>query len=177
MNDGAASHSGPPLVLHAGCGRTSLPGWLSDHREVRLDIDASTQPDIVASMTDLGDIGPFNAVYCCHALEHLHPDDVDQALREFHRVLLAGGYAMIVVPNLAGVKPTEDVLYVSPAGPITGLDMIYGKRDMTRDCAPMMHRTGFVAETLEAALRRAGFDRVHVNEGVNFNLMGAGAKA
>lgn len=38
----------------------------------------------------------FDLIYCSHVLEHV-PDD-RQALREFHRILKPGGYAVILVP-------------------------------------------------------------------------------
>ena len=176
MNDGAASTAEPPLVLHAGCGRAPLPEWLSQYREVRLDVDPSHRPDMLASMTDLGEIGPFNAVLCCHSLGHLHPDDVDRALREFHRVLSPGGMAIVIVPDLEGVRPTEEVLYVSPAGPVTGLDMIYGMRSLSQSHPAMIHRTGFIASTLRAAMERAGFDVVKCDRGGGYNLVAIGGK-
>jgi SAM-dependent methyltransferase len=91
-------------------------------------------PDIVASMDDMGDIGLYDAIYCSHALEHLFPWQTPLALSEFLRVLKPGGIAMIFVPDLEDVKPTNDILYESAGGPIAGLDMIYGCR---RCCRPI----------------------------------------
>ena len=56
-------------LLHVGCGSDPLPDWLNQFTEVRLDINAACDPDIVASMVDLGDIGEFEALFCQHALE------------------------------------------------------------------------------------------------------------
>ena len=176
MSDGAAPTAGPPLILHAGCGGASLPEWFEGAQEFRVDIDPLAEPDLVASMTDLGEIGPFHAVYCCHSLEHLHPDDADLALREFRRVLSPGGWVFILVPDLEGIKPTDEVVYLSPSGPITGLDMIYGLRRATGAVPAMMHRTGFIASTLKAALERAGFTRVVAGNYGSWNLLGTGYK-
>jgi SAM-dependent methyltransferase len=162
-------------VLHIGCGTVSLPEWL-DGRETRLDIDPRCEPDILASMTDLGDIGPFDSIYCSHALEHLNPDDVKVALREFRRVLRDGGAALLFVPNLEGVSPTQEVLYESVAGPITGHDLYYGASFLVADNPYMAHKSGFIAETLKAAFLEAGFSSAESQATSNFNLFGAAVK-
>lgn len=149
-------------VLHAGCGREPLPAWLEDCEEVRLDIDAGVQPHIVASITDMGEIGPFDVLYTSHCVEHLYPHEVVPALRGFKRVLAADGIAVIIVPDLEDVRPTEDVVYVSPAGPVCGLDMIYGMSRLIPHQPHMAHHCGFTHETLTGALKAAGFERVAV---------------
>jgi len=161
-------------VLHVGCGREPLPAWLGALREVRLDIEPLAEPDIVASMTDMGEIGPFSAVYSAHCLEHLAPHDVGVALAEMRRVLAPGGAVVIVVPDLEDVRPTEDVLYESAAGPVTGLDMIYGLRSALPHLPHMAHRTGFVSATLRAALEAAGFADVRTERAPDFNLIATG---
>lgn len=159
-------------VLHVGCGRQPLPEWLAGLEEVRLDIDPDVQPDIVASMTDMGDIGPFDAVYTLHTLEHLYPQDVPTALGEIKRVLKPGGFAMIVVPDLEDVRPTEDVVYVSPAGPVSGLDMYYGMAGLIAESPYMAHHCGFVQETLQQVIDAAGFKASNVTRD-RFNLLAA----
>jgi SAM-dependent methyltransferase len=163
-------------VLHVGCGGDSLPPWLDGYRETRCDINPKCNPDVVASMTNLGQIGQFDIVYCCHALEHLYPHEVHQALQEFLRVLVPGGYAAIFVPDLEGVQPTAEPLYASPAGPITGLDMYYGKQSMIAANPHMAHHTGFVQSTLLVALQAAGFSKSKVDRVSVFNLFGVGVK-
>jgi len=165
-----------PSVLHVGCGEEPLPAWLADYTEVRLDIEPACNPDIVASITDLGEIGPFDLVFSSHCLEHLAPHDVGVALSEFRRVLKAGGGVVVFVPDLEDVKPTEDVVYTAPCGPITGLDMYYGLRSALLERPYMAHKTGFVRETLQAAMDAAGFAETSVRRIDCFNLMGAARK-
>lgn len=163
-------------VLHVGSGKDPLPDWLGDAEEVRLDIDPANDPHIVGDMRTLGDVGQFDVVYCSHALEHLYPHEVHGALVGFRRVLNDGGHAVIFVPDLEDVKPTEEVLMVTPAGPVAGIDMYYGFRPMLQVSPAMAHHTGFVRYTLERALERAGFQNVIVRRLPDFNLMGGGTK-
>ena len=162
-------------VLHLGCGRQPLPEWVPDRDEVRLDLDPEASPDVVASITDVGPIGPFSIVYSSHVLEHVYPHETLQALRESQRVLGDGGYAVHIVPDLEGIQATDAVVYESPAGPVTGLDMIYGMKSMVAKQPYMAHKNGFTKDSLEAALREAGFSKVLVKR-ASFSLIGVGVK-
>ena len=164
-------------VLHIGCGGNRLPWWLEDVEETRLDIDSQHNPDIVASMLDLGDIGEFDVVYCSHALEHLHWHEVDMALKEFLRVLRDRGLAIIFVPDVEGVQANEEVLFDAPCGPITGLDLIYGHRELIKENPHMQHKTGFMMHTLDKKLQEAGFTNVNVKREIGmFNLYAMAVK-
>lgn len=162
-------------LLHVGCGSGSLPDWMN-YDETRCDIDPECFPDIVASMTDLGDIGGFDVVYSSHCLEHVYSHEVNKALTEFRRVLNKGGYTMIFVPDLEDIKANEDTLYESPAGPMTGLDLIYGHRRQIEDNPHMQHKTGFTQETLRQALEKAGYSKIEVLRLEPYNLMAVGVK-
>ena len=162
-------------ILHVGCGGQPLPEFLDGWREVRMDIDEHHSPDIVADLRDMGDVGPFDAVYGSHVLEHFHPNDVKNVLRECRRVLNVGGYVLMVVPNLEGIQPTRDFVYESAAGPITGLDMYYGKESFVEENPYMAHKTGFVPSTLSEAMGSV-FERVDVRVIGGFNLLGSAVK-
>lgn len=163
-------------LLHVGCGGDSLPSWLGMFKETRLDIDASHNPHIVRDMRDLTGIGTFDVIYCSHALEHLSPHEVAPALNGFLNALNDGGSAIMFVPDLEDVKATDDVLFVAPAGPITGLDLIYGYRKMLKEKPYMAHKTGFTRKTLHDAFTEAGFSKVVVNRLSDYALMGAALK-
>jgi len=158
-------------LLHVGCGRNTSadlpapfnqPPW----QEIRLDIDPGVQPDIVASITDMAPIGDatMHALWSSHNLEHLYPHQVPAALAEFARVLMPDGFAVITVPDLERVAAAiaqgrlTAPAYVSPAGPVAPIDMLYGFRpSLAEGHLHMAHRTGFTSDSLGAALREAGF--------------------
>lgn len=161
-------------ILHAGCGSEPLPAWmLTEFQEVRLDINPDVQPDICASLTDMGDVGPFDAIYTTHTLEHLYPDEVLPALKEFKRVLKPDGGVVIIVPDLEGVQPTDDTVYDSPAGPVSGLDMYYGMARLVAGNRHMAHHCGFTQALLEGVMKAAEFKNVAVVR-ANFNLLATG---
>lgn len=166
-------------MLHAGAGGTALPEIFNGrYEEIRLDIDPTTNPDIVASITDVGDIGEFDMVYTAHCVEHLYPCDVRVALSEFYRVTKPGGSCIVIVPDLQDVQATEDPLYVvEGVGELSGLDLIYGCRFDAARSSYMAHHSGFVSSTLEAAMRAAGFESVTMKRLPKYNLMAVGQKA
>lgn len=172
-------------VLHVGCGmadpRKLPPAFFTPGawQEVRLDIDPGVAPDIVATITDMAvvDSGSVDAVWSAHNLEHLFAHEVPMALAEFRRVLRPQGFALVTVPDLqrAAELVARDGLdlpaYISPAGPIAPLDMLFGHgAAIAAGNHFMAHRTGFTARTLEAALRRAGFAIVRVVRDDSFAL-------
>jgi len=164
-------------VLHVGCGmadpRKLPPAFFEpgSWQEVRLDIDPGVAPDIIATITDMHAVADasVDAVWSAHNVEHLFAHEVPLALAEFRRVLRPEGFALITVPDLqrAAELVAQDQLaepaYVSPAGPIAPLDMLYGHgAAIAAGNHFMAHRTGFTARTLDAALRHAGFGTVRV---------------
>jgi ubiquinone/menaquinone biosynthesis C-methylase UbiE len=151
----------------------------SEWDEVRLDIDPSVEPDIVASIVDMSKVPSesVDAVWSSHNVEHVYPHEVPLVLRGFYRVLRRGGFALITLPDLQAAAKLiaadklEDPAYVSPAGPIAPLDMVYGHRDSVRQGNEFMaHRTGFTARTLTEKLRTAGFAQVKVDRGSDMAL-------
>ncbi|MBF0310248.1 MAG: methyltransferase domain-containing protein [Magnetococcales bacterium] len=155
--------------LHVGCGPArpfTAPCFRGEWQEVRLDIDPGVQPDLLASITDMrcvADSG-FDGLFSSHNLEHLYPHEVIIALKEFRRVLKPDGFAVITVPDLQAVcaqvaeNRLAETAYLSQAGPIAPLDMLYGFRPaLAAGNLYMAHRCGFTLSLLVASLREAGF--------------------
>jgi len=165
-------------LLNVGSGgMRELPEAFADCEHVTLDMDPDCNPDIVASMTDLGDIGRFDIVLCSHALEHVYPHETVKALSEFWRVLKMQGHCLIFVPDLEGIQANELVLYHDSTGPITGLDLIYGHRRNMATNPHMAHHNGFTRATLTEALIQAGFAKAEASRQNGYNLMAVGIKA
>jgi hypothetical protein len=91
-------------------------------------------------------------------------------------VLRPGGVAVVVVPDLENVKPTDDVVYESPAGPISGFDMYYGFRPWVATNPYMAHHGGFVRATLEKAVTAAGFEPVRMANWSEVDLVAMGVR-
>ena len=156
--------------LHVGCGsldKSALKGFNSaDWREIRFDIDPSVHPDIQGTLTDMNAVatGSVDAVYSAHNIEHVFPHEVHSVLLEFHRVLKEDGIVVVTCPDLRSVCEAVandrllDPLYLSPAGPIAPIDILYGHREAVAEGKiHMAHKTGFTFSTLRAALLNAGF--------------------
>lgn len=160
--------------LHVGCGpkhknQTTLGFNSQAWQEKRLDIDANVAPDVVGTMTDMSAVpsGSVQAVFSSHNIEHLYPHEVPLALAEFARVLSEDGFVVITCPDLQSVcqlvaeDKLTDPAYVSPAGPIAPIDILYGHRPpMARGNLYMSHRCGFTRKVLLGTLQAAGFKSV-----------------
>jgi predicted SAM-dependent methyltransferase len=178
--------SSPTLkrVLHVGCGPPNPaklhvtfrgPSW----KEVRLDVDAAVAPDIVASITDMRVVpdASVDAIWSSHNLEHLYAHEVPLALMEFRRVLKSEGFVLITLPDLQQVAKLiaadklDEPAYVSPSGPVSPLDILYGHRSLLANGHHFMtHHTGFTRKTLGQALLNVGFEMVKLWSDQDFNL-------
>lgn len=168
--------SEPRSLLSVGSGPQELKEWEAQgFTVVRLDIEPTTKPDFLRDMTAMGNVGLFDVVFCCHALEHLYPHQTAQATKEFYRVLRKGGRVVILVPDLEDVKPTEEALH-RDCGSISGLHLYYGDPNEIPNFPHMAHHCGFVEETLRKVITLGGFDEVLTKRLPNYNLMGIGVK-
>jgi predicted SAM-dependent methyltransferase len=163
-----------PNFLHVGCGPKrknqttrgfNTPEWA----EIRLDIDASVQPDVIGTMVDLSAVesDSVDAIYSSHNIEHLYPHEVPLALAEFLRVLKPDGFFVVTCPDLQSVckliaeDKLTDTAYTSPTGPIAPLDILYGHRPaMAKGNLYMAHRCGFTQKVLSGTLQSCGFKSV-----------------
>ncbi len=178
--------------LHVGCGPNykdrTTPGfntaaWI----EKRFDIDKSVDPDVIGTTTDMSAVSDesADAIFSSHNIEHLYPHEVQFALKEFLRVLTVDGFLVITCPDLQSVcrliaddKLTEPA-YISPAGPIAPLDILYGHRPaMARGNLYMAHRCGFTQKVLIGNLQAAGFGAiVSTARPRNFDLWAIASKS
>ena len=162
--------------LHVGCGpsrkeNTTIAFASDAWEEVRFDIDEAANPHIVGSVLDLSMIesGSFDAIFSSHNIEHVFGYQVPKMLSEFFRVLNANGFFVVTCPNLIPVArlivndKLTDPAYVSPIGPITPQDILYGhSASLEQGNEYMAHKTGFTPKSLRALLFEAGFQNVSV---------------
>ncbi len=134
-----------------------------------MDIDPRNAPDYVASI-----------FWSSHCIEHLHDHEVLPALREFKRILREDGFAIVACPSMDAIakllvsEDIESVAYLSPAGPIRLLDMVFGhSRSIEAGHVHMTHKTGFTADRLGRLATNAGFAETRVLEGEHYDLWAA----
>lgn len=154
-------------VLNVGGGPSrDLPPEYAGWDQQLLDIDPAVKPDIVCDARKMSALpaAKYDAIFCSHTLEHFHKHEVPEVLRGFLHVLKADGFAQIAVPDMAELfelvrtRDIDDVWYVSPGGPITFHDVIYGwGRQVERGNLFYCHKTGFTERSLSQALSRSGF--------------------
>ena len=160
-------------------GGSRLPEMFAQWRQIRVDIDPDATPDILADITDMSSIpsGFADAVWTAHCVEHLYEHDVPKALGEIRRILKDDGFGCIVVPDLQSIasRIAEDrmheVLYTSPAGPITPHDVVFGfGQAIARGQLAMAHRCGFTPTVMTQHLNAAGFGGYALLRRANFEL-------
>lgn len=162
--------------IHVGCGPKhknqttkglNTSGWV----EKRLGIDAPANPDVIRTMTDMLALsaGSIKAIFSSHNIEHPYPHEVPVALSEFFRVLSDDGFAVITCPDLQSVyalvvdDKLADPAYVSAAGSIVPIDILYGHRPaMAHANLYMAHCSDFTKKVLGATLQTSGFQSVVV---------------
>lgn len=154
-----------------------LPPIYSGWEHLLLDIDPSGVPDVVCDARQMTSLpaATYDAVYCSHNLEHYFRHDVPKVLAGFRHVLKPEGFVHLRVPDIGAVMKTavqknldiDDLLYQSPAGPITVRDVIYGwGREIERSGNDFFaHKTGFTSNSLAAVLQAAGFANIFIGTG------------
>ena len=156
--------------LNVGCGPKSefqIKGFDNDDwKEIRFDIDEDVNPDIVGTLTDMSlvETASVDAVYSAYNIDHIYAHEVPIALGEFFRVLKDDGFVVIKCPDLQSVAEAIaqdkllDTLYISPIGPISAIDIMYGNRQEISDGNTYMEKkVGFTYSVLNGSFAEVGF--------------------
>jgi SAM-dependent methyltransferase len=167
--------SGPQrerVLVNVGCGPrhgSTLPRYFDHWQQLRVDADASVEPDILADLTDLSAIadGSADAVWAAHCVEHLYAHQVKLALKEFRRVLREDGFVCVIVPDLQTIAQyvaadrLHENLYDSPAGPVTPHDIVFGfGAAIASGRTSMAHRCGFTPGMLQRCFNELPYGEV-----------------
>lgn len=188
---GSGSSDGTRRVLNVGGGsrQIPLPGHYQGWKHVLLDVNPAAGVDIALDARKLRRLAAasFDAVYCSHNLEHYHAHEIPQVLEGFVHVLKPQGFVELRVPDIAAVMretvrrglDLEDALYVSPAGPVSVRDVLYGfGAEIGRGNEYYAHKTGFTDRSLRRFLGGAGFVHVYALAEIGgFELRLAGFRA
>jgi len=164
--------------LNIGANKAKLEfDYFKNYKEIKLDICKESNPDIVASVTDMSNIPSksLDSVWASHIIEHIFWHELPVAFSEIKRILKDDGVGIIMVPNLVKTadyikNDINETLYESPCGPITSLDIIYGHREFTKSGVNgMMHKIGFTPKLMKQVLDFCKFsNKVYT---VNFDIV------
>lgn len=136
------------LKLHLGCNDKRLPGF------VHVDARAEVHPDKVADVLELPfDDQSVELIYFSHGLEHIGRHKVQEALAEWHRVLVQSGTLRLAMPDfaaVAGLYTDEHVHLIRLQG------LLWGRQSYNGNT----HYCGWDYETLAHLLSQAGFYNV-----------------
>lgn len=149
--------------------RGDLPPHFANMNHHLLDILPGPDVDLCADARLLTEqpAGQYDAIYCSHNLEHYYEHEIPQVLAGFKHMLQPEGFVQIVVPNLQqamghmAVRMAEPdaVLYLSAAGPVRYLDLIFGHApQIALKGEPFAHKFGFSPKLLKKVLKQAGFE-------------------
>jgi SAM-dependent methyltransferase len=120
-------------------------------RYVPVDIEPTNFPfeckKMDATQLDFPDAS-IDLIVANHLLEHI-PDDV-KAMREFHRVLKAGGFALLTVPMKPDQKSTyEDFSIVDPKEREKHFGQVDHVRWYGSDFSDRLRGSGFIVEEID----------------------------
>ncbi|HEU5170405.1 MAG TPA: methyltransferase domain-containing protein [Gemmatimonadales bacterium] len=140
----------PRLMLHVAPERALEPG-LTEVPNLRRITGDLTQRGVMLRFDVTGIPLPddcFDVIYCSHVLEHV-PDD-HAAMRELHRVLKPGGFALLQVPVLRE-QTFEDPSVTSPEERLR----LFGQHDHVRvygrDYPERLAQAGFIVRVEDFA--------------------------
>jgi SAM-dependent methyltransferase len=178
----------PKMLVNLGAGEKGaawLPAMFADWREVRVDVDATMAPDILADMTDLSAIesGTADAVWVSHGIEHLYLFEVSKAIAEIYRILADDGFFCVIVPDLQIIAEyiasdrLHEVVYQSPAGPVIAHDMLFGFGPyLAQGRSSMAHKCGFTPTLLLQKLQEAPFAEIVLQRRASQELAAVASK-
>lgn len=129
------------IKLHLGCGDYWFDGYIN------IDIAVYGGTDM---LYDIRKGLPFQfetveIIEAYEVVEHFNKYEIDEILKDWHRVLIPGGMVKISVPDMDGLI----AMYADQ--PARAIEQIYGLEDHPH------HKQGYVEGTLEELFQAHGF--------------------
>jgi len=140
------------MKLNLGCGWRHLKGFTN------VDVDPKMKPDLVDNVTTLEAIKGSSVDYLMsqHLFEHLYTDEINTALKNWFRVLKAGGTLSIECPELE--KCIKLIMANSVEANFFGFVGIYGSEtDAKKYGIFHMHKYCWSFNKLKFKLEQVGF--------------------
>lgn len=143
------------MKLHLGCGKRYIPGFvhvdLDDYPHIDYKHDICSLPMFADDSADL--------IYSSHALEYFDRQEVQEVLREWHRVLRPSGILRVAVPDFEALIK----VYAQYGDLNKILGPLYGRmviRTLEGEKV-VYHKTVYDFESLKEVLKSVGFKNVH----------------
>ena len=142
------------MKLHLGCWHRNIPGFIN------VDLCDFEHIDYKSSIDDLSmfDDSSVELIYSSHSLEYFDREEMDHALKEYHRVLKTGGTLRVAVPDFEALLQVynENKNLDSILGPL------YGRMDIetTLGRKTIYHRTTYDFSSLKSVLENASFHSI-----------------
>ena len=142
------------VLLHLGCGRRYIPGF------IHIDLDKHSHIDYQSAIDDLNMFNDqsVDLIYSSHALEYFDRTEVNSVLQEWRRVLKPGGILRIAVPDFDALlqvyKKSGDLNKI--LGPLFGrIEISSEEEDLV-----FYHKTVYDFHSLRGVLEENGFKNI-----------------
>jgi len=136
------------VKLHLGCGTRYIPGFI--HVDIRKlpHVDYVTSADKLKMFKE----GSVDLIYACHILDHFKRGQIDDVLKEWHRVLKPGGILRLAVSDFEQIvkvylKYKDFKLVIGP---------LMGRQDYPANTHGMIFDFSYLYEFL----KKAGFKKI-----------------
>lgn len=136
------------LLIHLGCGKKIIPGWVNVDILPHCD---SVVSDDVSTLETFED-NSADEIYACHVLEHFGRHKTHDVLSIWNKKLKPGGILRVSVPNFRAIC---DWYFISNnINDVLGL-LVGGQKDEFD-----YHKVVFDFHSLANMLRQAGFEDI-----------------
>ncbi|SNQ62974.1 Methyltransferase family protein [Candidatus Methanoperedens nitroreducens] len=135
--------------LHLGCGKRYIPGF------THVDLADYPHIDYRHNVSDLSmfEDDSIELIYACHVLEHFKRHEVENVLKEWHRVLVPNGILRLAVPDFEAVAQ----VYEKYKDMELVMGLLYGGQEYEYN----FHHVLFDFKYLEKLLEKVGFKNIH----------------